>query len=423
MIRVTAVLLLAATGIVSPQPQYFRYDRSLTPAAPRTGLACAALPAEVFAHAAPGLTDLRLYRDTTEVPFVLRTLEPTQAHPGTVPTQNLGTRGGQTVFDAAMPPGTYNDINLGLDAQNYIATVSVSGTQSTADTKPTQLGSFTLFDLTSQRLGRSTVLHLADSDFRFLHFAITGPLQPDQIQGLSLPAQSAAESTYTPAVATSQFTQKDHSTVAEFTLPAHIPAGRLTFTPGPQPPNFSRDVTVSVRLLAEPTPVTDETTPPPIPSVFTGNLLRLHRKQDGQQIDEDRLSLTLNAPTLPTPTRWTVTLNNGDDPPIAFQSVRLEFEQQNLCFDATQKSQYHLAYGDPTLPSPQYDYARLFTPLPNPTFLTLGPEHPNPAFTPRPDERPFTEQHPALLWIALLAAIVLLGILALRSSTQARPAP
>jgi len=42
-------------------------------------------------------------------------------------------------------------------------------------------------------------------------------------------------------------------------------------------------------------------------------------------------------------------------------------------------------------------------------------EQMNAAYEPRPDERPFTERHPALLWAALVAVIALLGGIALRS--------
>jgi hypothetical protein len=39
----------------------------------------------------------------------------------------------------------------------------------------------------------------------------------------------------------------------------------------------------------------------------------------------------------------------------------------------------------------------------------------NAAYESRPDERPFTEKHPALLWVALLLVIGLLGVIALGS--------
>ena len=56
------------------------------------------------------------------------------------------------------------------------------------------LGSYTIFDLTRQKLGRSTVLHLPESDFGILHFRIAGPIPPESVVGLSverLPAKPA----------------------------------------------------------------------------------------------------------------------------------------------------------------------------------------------------------------------------------------
>ncbi|HTP25185.1 MAG TPA: hypothetical protein VMK12_05915, partial [Anaeromyxobacteraceae bacterium] len=79
---------------------------------------------------------------------------------------------------------------------------------------------------------------------------------------------------------------------------------------------------------------------------------------------------------------------------------------------------YVLYYGDPALSAPRYDYATLFTEEPGAARATLGPELENPEYRPRPDERPFTERHPALLWVALVLVIALLGGIALRSAKQ-----
>jgi len=51
---------------------------------------------------------------------------------------------------------------------------------------------------------------------------------------------------------------------------------------------------------------------------------------------------------------------------------------------------------------------------------TAGPEKSNAAYEPRPDERPLTERHPALLWAAALVAVIaLLGGIVLRSVKRA----
>ena len=115
---------------------------------------------------------------------------------------------------------------------------------------------------------------------------------------------------------------------------------------------------------------------------------------------------------------WVVKIDNGDDPPIALKSVKLEMLERRLCFDAAPGGKYVLYYGDAALSAPRYDYATLFTEEPGAVRAALGPELGNPEYRPRPDERPFTERHPALLWVALVLVIALLGGIALRSAKQ-----
>ncbi|HLY97458.1 MAG TPA: hypothetical protein VKT33_00170, partial [Candidatus Angelobacter sp.] len=75
----------------------------------------------------------------------------------------------------------------------------------------------------------------------------------------------------------------------------------------------------------------------------------------------------------------------------------------------------HLYYGDDKLDEPVYDYAKLFQAEANATQAQLGPEQTNTAYTGRPDERPWSDKHPAVLWIAIVAAVLVLGVMALRS--------
>jgi hypothetical protein len=148
-----------------------------------------------------------------------------------------------------------------------------------------------------------------------------------------------------------------------------------------------------------------------------GNLLRVHRVQNGLRIDEERL--TMNAPVadLDKPAKWTVAIDNGDDPPLPVQSVRLQMLQRILCFEAAGTGRYTLFYGDPALTAARYDYATLFTPQKDATEATAGPEQRNPEYQPRPDQRPLTERYPALLWGALVVVIVLLAGIAFRSAS------
>ena len=87
------------------------------------------VPLNVFNHAAAGLSDLRLYRDGTETPYVIRTAAPEEGAQKTISLLNLGVRGGQAVFDAELPEGKYSDLELAVTGQDFIATVAVSGSR------------------------------------------------------------------------------------------------------------------------------------------------------------------------------------------------------------------------------------------------------------------------------------------------------
>jgi hypothetical protein len=277
---------------------------------------------------------------------------------------------------------------------------------------------FTIFDLSGQKLGRSTVLHLPESDFRYLYFAIAGPVKPEDVTGLSV-ERVPVKQTYVTVADTNRVVEKGRETTVQFKVPANVPVERVEFVVGAEPANFSRDVTVQVVPAAAPKQ-TDGAAEPPAPVESSGNLLRLHATRDGHRIDEEHLAV--DAPWAEfggAGSTWTVTIDNGDDAPLAINDVRLEMAERTLCFDAAAGASYALFLGDPALAAPRYDYATLFVPEADEAQATLGPEQANPEYETRPDARPFTERHPALLWVALVLVVVLLGVVAVRTAKEA----
>jgi hypothetical protein len=414
--KLVAGVLLLALAAASPEARYFRYERPLQNGAQRSGQGCLALDAGVFAHAAPHLADLRLYRDGVETPYAIRVATPLEGAEKSIEPLNAGMRGGYTVFDAELPDAHYSDLQLELTAQNFIATVTVAGSRTESGAAETRLGSYTIFDLTRQKLGRSTVLHLPPSDFRYLHFRIAGPLAPESITGLSVERMPGSQPRYETVAEAAQVMQKGHSTVLEFTVPAHVPVDRIAFAPGATPALFSRNVSISVTPAA-PTAAAG----PPVTS--HGNLFRVHQAQNGRRIDEDRLGVDVVAAQFDAATKWTVAIDNGDDAPLTLASVRAQMLERDLCFDFVSGGNYTLYYGDAALAAPRYDYAALYAPQEDGVRIAAGAEQPNPAYQPRPDARPFTEKHPALLWLALVAVVVLLGAIALRSANRSAQTP
>jgi len=409
--KLSPVLLLLL--VASPEMRYFRYQRPIQ--APAAGQVCVALDPAIFTHAAGNLADLRLYRDGKETPYALHQAAPASSEDQSLDLLNLGRSGRQTVFDAQLPTGSYTDLQLSITGQDFIATVTVTGSQQQTGPE-TRIGAYTIFDLTRQKLGRSTVLHLPVSDFRYLHFRLQGPLPPESVTGLSILRLPSQQPRYITVAESTHIDQKDHATEIAFTVPARTPVDRIVFVPVAQPASFSRDFSVTITSLA-PAPRTGDREPPR-PFRAYGSLLRVHRDEDGHRLDEERLQVDAPAVDFDAPAKWVVTVENGDDVPLRFDAVRLQMTERDLCFDSSGPGNYLLAYGDPALAAPRYDYAALFSPQANAVAATVGPEQPNPAWQSRPDDRPFTERHPALLWIALVAVIALLALVALRSTRR-----
>lgn len=406
-------VLLIAVIAAAPEMRYFQYERPVETMPQVAGQTCLTLAPGIFAHASSQLADLRLYQDGAEMPYAIRVAMPVEGAEKSVTVLNLGVRGGQTVFDAELPNAHYSDVHLDVTAHNFIATVTVSGSRTKSGSTETKLGEYTIFDLTRQKLGRSTVLHLPESDFPYLHFLIAGPLSTENITGVSVDRLPASQPRYETVAESSRIVQRDHESILEFVVPPHVPVDRITLIPGSAPALFSRDVRISVSSAAPP-PETDGALAPQ-PVVSSESILRVHSNQNGHRIDEERL--VINAPRVDfdTPAKWTLAIDNGDDAPLTMNSVRLEMLKRSLCFEAAANTHYSLFYGDSALTAPRYDYAKLFTSQPEASLATAGPEQLNPIYHPRPDRRPFTEKHPALLWMALVAVIALLAWIALRS--------
>jgi hypothetical protein len=133
--------------------------------------------------------------------------------------------------------------------------------------------------------------------------------------------------------------------------------------------------------------------------------------RNGRKIDSENYAVSIS---LRDHKDFRVIIHNGDDAPLKITSVALRQYQRRIYFEAPAQSQLALYYGDDKLQQPEYDYARLFQPD-NAVAAALGPETANTAYTGRPDDRPWSERHPAVLWGAIVAAVLVLGALALRS--------
>jgi hypothetical protein len=414
-------LLLLALLLVLPAPQYFRDTRTIhVPAGPAPQV-CTVLDAAVFAHAAPTLEDLRLYAGSPRpLPYAITISESTLLPPDPARILSVTVRGNLLELELAMPPRPYTQLDLTLPTPNFRASARVFGLRAETDKHPVPLGTFPLYDLSAQRLGRLTSLPLPESTFPFLRLAITvsaGPVSPAAVVSVQVPPARDAQSLYTPVAQTTDFRQRGHETVAQLDLPAHVPVERIRFI---LPPgfhaNFSRRVQIHATHVTEKEPATPEDLDGVLSHVDlpagSAGAPAIHQQ-----------SLTLPAvlvSNVQSAAQVEISIQNGDDLPVPWTAAVLEMRQRKLCFLATPApSTVTLDYGDPGLSPPTYELARLFNPSAPTREATLGPEQLNPRFTPRLiPHRSGMQSHPELPWLALMLCVGVLAVLGFRARAR-----
>ncbi len=359
-----AILLWQAAAANEPpvaQPGTMRYERAIRVAA-GAGQACAVLDTPIFAHAAPSLTDVRIFpaqeaaagAAVHEVPYAITLSEAVSEETETARVLNLGVGAseGQIVFDLEMPARAYTGVTLEFDpaVHDFIATATVSGSDALGGRgKATALGSFTLFDLASQHLSRDTTIPLQESTFRHLHVdthfsAAPGSAArfvPEMVRGASVPPSREAQSLYTTVasvtVPTTGVLATPRKTRFDLPLPLRVPVERVSFDLAPgYSGNFSRDVTIYASSdasiagtnatggMAEPNRKADR-----------NHLAGAHSTQEGRMIDHQQLSVpAVLGANLQHAARVWIEIENGDDQPLPIAAVRLEMRQRKICFEA-----------------------------------------------------------------------------------------
>lgn len=409
-----SVVLLAAVIVAGPSIPYFKYQRPVQ--AQPSGQRFLAVDEQIWKNARPDLGDLRLYSGQQEVAYAL------MVERGSRENDNKDVRvlqqsvvGGKTQFviDMADVP-EYDHIVLKLTAKDFVAHARVEGQDDLHGKNWALLGESILYDLSKESLGGNSVLRLPLSTYKYLRVTIDGPVKPADIVGASSEFRQEQKAVWrdvggAPTVAEMPMSaarndstrRNGKATVLTFVVPEKVPVDRVTLEIDPAQPNFRR----SVQITSE----KDD-------YVGSGEIDRVHMIRSGQKIDSDDYDVSFSAVGHKT---IKVIIDNGDDPPLKIKSARLQQLEHRLYFDAPASGPLTLYYGDEKLDAPVYDYAKLFLLAKDAAPAQLGAEQTNAAYTGRPDERPWTERHPAVLWIAIVAAVLILGAIALRSMKTA----
>ena len=396
--------LLAVFLVTTPAISYFKYQRKIEPLS-AGGQHYAVVDEAIWRHALPNLDDLRVYAAGKEIPYARRTMwGSTQTEQKNVRLLQPGTLGGKTQFLLDMSGvAEYDRITLNLATKNYVAHARVDGQNDAHGTQWVNLGTTTLFDLSEEKLGHNSTLQIPVSTYKYLRVTLDGIVKPLDIQGAMAGIERAQEAVWRDLGGEPRQTQEGKDTVLTFAAPENIPVERVLLDIAASQGNFQREIAIQ----------NDKGS-----TIGAGEVLRIHMLRSGQKIDVDRTWLDFNA-TVHGELRAVV--HNGDDAPLKITRARLEQYERRIYFDGDAGTALEFYYGDPKLNAPIYDYAKLFQSDASAAPVRMGAEEANASHTGRPDDRPWSERHPAILWAAILAAVAILGGIAVRSMKSAAP--
>jgi hypothetical protein len=314
----------------------------------------------------------------------------------------------------------YNRVRLALDAKHFLVTARVFGKDTLTGGQPVDLGASTLYDFSREGLGSNTILRLATSSFRYLHVKLTTGIRPQQVKGASVYSLEEKKSYWTDvgscgaprqvkppvmiAANASWNLQGKPTTVIECDVPLTIPVDRITFTIAGGQVNFRRSVEVAGSESVDRAPS----------ELASGDISRVQLKRGGTVVNSEQLFVPVGRSRA---AHFTVMVNNGDDSPLALERVQPQAVERRVFFEPKGTTRLRLYYSDDKLDAPTYDYAKFFKDDAA-AQAALGAAEMNLAFTGRPDDRPWSERHKAVLWLTMVAAVAGLGILALRGLKQ-----
>jgi hypothetical protein len=403
---VSALLVLIVAAEPAANPKYFRELREVQVTAPNQQNYFV-VDAGMWAHARANLADLRIYSGDAQIPYALTTEESSAAmeqHPARV--LNLGAVGNETHFDLDIEGlAEYDRVQLRLSATNFVATASVDGSEKIGQPPTTHLGSFIIYDFSKERLGSNFVLHLPASTFRYLHVRISHGVVPKEVLTAQVSYLRESKAVWISAGSCSAVEQRERETVITCNKLPGTPLSRLLFDVPGESFNFRRTVTVADAKGED---------------LVRGSISRICMETARPPVVAEDLAIQVPCGACKAEeTHLRVTVDNGDDPPLAGLQVLPQTLEQRVYFDPQGHSDLSLYYGDEKLGPPVYDFAKFFKAADGALPAQLGPELGNPLFQARPDERPWSERHPSVLWIALLVAVAVLGGIAIRSMMSA----
>lgn len=385
-----AVLLLAVSA---PAETRFRYERAL----PAPDVLVAFEPDGLLLfHSKPGLADLRvLDAGGAQVPW--RPLPQVDEAIHSAQVLNSGRRGGAAValLDLGPQRRLYDRIELQTPTRNFVGRVTVLGSDR-RNGPFTRLSTTGIYDIEGAQRARSTTAVVPPSDFRFVSLHATGVRR---IGGAVVSGAGERE----------RLVRRRHGLLAGSGVRGRRSVYLLDFSV-PRVPVTELSVSSSTPAYERPVVIEGSKDRDRWELLTRARIFRFRGSRSAPVSFSSRFRYLR------------VTIQNGDDPPLAGVRLDTRGPSQAILLEPGHEPPFRLLYGGPDVAAPSYEFARI--PAPAPAVLLgpsqLGPERLNAQFEPPPDTRSFVERNPRLIQAALALAtfaLLIAGFLALRRRT------
>ncbi|HEY0703593.1 MAG TPA: DUF3999 family protein [Candidatus Acidoferrales bacterium] len=366
------------------------------------------VPDGIFLHAKLSLNDLRVIDGQgDETPYTIFILD------GAKTTEHLAA----TMHERSFAPGDYtqavieikgdapfhNSLEIETDNQNFIEWVSVEASDDARTWRIVQERA-PIFRFTKDGREGTRIVHYSENNARYLRLRILDGEKAFPIAGAVVFHEVAEAEERVPLEA------------AQATPDPRTPHGKSIWTTdlgGTGPPVTEAIFDVAPMEFVRCVDLAASADGKEWRNFASGQIYRFHQ---GDKVQEQ---LTVAIPYGGEQARhWRITVENGNDAPLANATVRLYSTPRHVVFEQQPAKAYMLIYGQQRVDAPQYDLAQrinlkqLRPAMPG----KLGPEEINSAWV---DPRPWTETHEVFLWGVLLIAVLAIGFTAIQSMRRA----
>jgi len=400
---------LLARALLAAGPGATTFERGIEVSRP--GKVVVTLDREIYERARPDLGDLRVVDEAgAAVPYLLDRVGPDPEvvfrEPVALKRQVVRGRSASVTLDLRQPV-LKSELVLSLPGDEFRRRVKVEGRNKHEREWTTITEAAYVFAVTGPAAARYETIQLPQNNQQFLRITVfNAPGDPPRLEirdAWIRPQERRKPREY---ARTPRLTRADDPAERETRLVLDLGARYQPFRAvvlDVADPEFFRGAQVEQRR--DPAPAADGEGAVPISWAPVLSQASLYRYQEGSETRECvRLEATGRARVL------RVRIRNRDDRPLDIRGASVMVPQERLVFDAVSPHRYRLTYGDPDREPPVYDVERTVGDAA--LWIAQAEEGrwgPAVAIMRQGPARPWTERHPAMLWMGLLAAVGLLA--------------